>query len=334
MKNVLVIGGSGFLGSRLATALKQRKVAVHVYDLKPHPDAQINSIPGDIGDRPKLLDAVAQMDTVFQTASLIDWGPDSRERLMQVNFRGNNNIIAACQNQGVRRLIYTSSIDVVFDGHPIRNGNESLPYPNRHMDDYSYTKMLAEQAVIAANGVNGLATCSLRSAGIFGPGDPYRLPGVIASIKSGRMINIGDGKSKFGHVYVDNLVHAHILAGEKLETGSPLAGQCYFINDGNPTNFFNFFIAFINRLGYTPTITRVPAWLAYAIAASMETIAKLDNAKRPPFLTRYIVRSTSEDFYFSHAKATRDFGYAPIVPFEQALSETVEWLKQAGYSPA
>jgi nucleoside-diphosphate-sugar epimerase len=49
-------------------------------------------------------------------------------------------------------------------------------------------------------------------------------------------------------------------------------------------------------------------------------------------LTRYVVKSTCEDFSFTQAKATRDFGYQPIVSFEQAQAETLEWLKQAGFA--
>jgi nucleoside-diphosphate-sugar epimerase len=51
-----------------------------------------------------------------------------------------------------------------------------------------------------------------------------------------------------------------------------------------------------------------------------------------PTLTRYVVKSTCEDFSFTHAKATRDFGYQPIVSLEQAQADTIEWLKQAGFA--
>ncbi len=332
MKNVLVIGGSGFLGSALARALQTRGLFVRVFDLKTHPDPKIESVIGDLRDPQQVKAACAGIDTVFQTASLVDWGPRSRERLLAINVQGNRHVIAACQELGVKRLVYTSSIDVVFDGQPIKNGDETLPYPPRHLDDYGHTKMLAEQDVIAANGVKGLLTCSLRAAGIYGPGDQYRLPGVLKSLQGGQYTNIGAGQAIFGHVYVGNLVHAHILAAEALDDGSPVAGQCYFIDDGRPQNFFAFFLPIISALGHNPRHNRISQPVAYALAVALEAFAKLGIGPQPPLLTRYIVQSTSQDFYFSHAKATRDFGYQPIIPPEQAISETVAWLRQAGYA--
>jgi len=332
MKNILVVGGSGFLGSALACALKERGLFVRVFDLKAHPDPSIESVIGDLRNPDQVRAACAGSDTVFQTASLVDWGPRSRERLFAINVQGNQNVIAACPELGVKRLIYTSSIDVVFDGRPINNGDETQPYPTRHLDDYGHSKMLAEQDVIAANGVKGLLTCSLRAAGIYGPGDQYRLPGVLKSLQGGQYMNIGNGTAKFGHVYVGNLVHAHILAAEAMIDGSSLAGQSYFIDDGQPQNFFRFFLPIISGLGYSPRPSHISQPLAYALASTLELLSRLGIGPQPPLLTRYIVQSTSQDFYFSHAKATRDFGYQPIVPPEQAIAETVAWLKQAGYA--
>jgi nucleoside-diphosphate-sugar epimerase len=326
MKKVLVIGGAGFLGAALASELKKRGVDVHVFDLLPHPDPSIPTHVGDLQNEAQVREACAGVDTVFQTASLVDWGPRSKDRLYAVNVTGNRNVISACQELGVPRLVYTSSIDVVFDGHPIANGDESLPYPSKHLDHYGHTKRLAEQDVLAANGQNGLRTCALRTAGIYGPGDRHRLPSILKAARSGQNIRLGDGSAKFGHVYVANVVHAHILAAEALDGAA--AGQAYFIGDHPAGNFFDFFTPYLASFGFPPAKTSIPYRLAYVLAMLMETAARLGIGPSTPTLTRYVVASTCVDFYFSHDKAVRELGYQPVVSFEQAQAETLAWLKE------
>jgi sterol-4alpha-carboxylate 3-dehydrogenase (decarboxylating) len=297
----LVVGGSGFLGSALVDHLLQRGVVVRVLDTRAHPDPRVESIVGDMRHMTEVERACAGVETVFQCASLVDWGPRRRQLLHDINVRGNQNVITACQRSGVQRLIYTSSIDVVFDGHPIVNGAESLPYPGKHLDDYGHTKALAEQDVVRANGQQGLATCSLRTAGIYGPDDRYRLPSILRAARRGRLVRLGDGRAKFNHVYVGNAAHAHGLAAEALTADSPVAGQCYFITDHPATNFYDFFKPFLQALNY-PTYRRtIPYALAYALAVILEAGAR--SGDRPPLLTRYVVASTCKDFYFTHAKA-------------------------------
>lgn len=327
MEKVLVVGGSGFLGSALASALKARGHAVRVLDLNPHPDPEIESQVGDICDPTAVQKACNGMDTVFQTAALVDWGPRSRERLFAVNVQGNRNVLEASRNAGVKRFIYTSSIDTVFDGSAISNGDESLPYPAKHLDDYGHTKALAEQEVLAANGLDEMSTCALRVAGIYGPGDKMRLLIILDRAKKGFYARMGDGKAKFRHVYISNAVHAHILAGNALDGHSKLAGQAYFIGDNEIINFFEFFVPFLHAYNLSPSKIRLPFWLMYPLAVISEELARLGIGPQKPDLTRYVILSTCRDFYFSNEKARRDFDYEPLVSYEKGVQETITWLK-------
>jgi nucleoside-diphosphate-sugar epimerase len=328
MQNVLVIGGSGFLGSALVLALKRSGVgSLRSFDLVPFPDPNVESVVGDLCDPTQVLQACAGVDTVFQTASLVDWGPRSRERLYAVNVQGNRNVISACQQQGVARLIYTSSVDVVFDGAPIKDGDEQLPYPLKHLDDYGHTKALAEQDVLCANG-KGLQTCALRAAGIYGPGDRHRFPPVMKAARQGQMVHFGNGKSRFNHIYISNLVEAHLRAAITLQPGSPACGQAYFITDHAPLNFYDFFTPYLNALGYRVPNRRIPEPVAYGLALMMETLARFGVGPQPPLLTRYVVLSTCRDFYFTGTKVRQDLGYEPVVSPEQAYEETLAWLKE------
>jgi sterol-4alpha-carboxylate 3-dehydrogenase (decarboxylating) len=86
----------------------------------------------------------------------------------KVNVDGTKAVIAAAQASGVRKLVFTSSAGVVFNGGDIIGVDERLPYPAQPFDAYNESKAKAEEAVLAANGQGGLLTVALRPAGIFG----------------------------------------------------------------------------------------------------------------------------------------------------------------------
>lgn len=332
MNQALIIGGNGFLGMALARALKQAGInRVRSFDLSVHPDPEIESVTGDLRDLQQVTQACAGIDTVFQTAALVDWGPRSRARLFAVNVDGNRNVIAACRERNVARLIYTSSIDVVFDGSPIRNGTEALPYPPRHLDDYGETKAIAERDVLHAHDPAGLQTCALRSAGIYGPRDRHRFPSIIKAVRQGQMVRLGNGNAKFDHIYITNLVEAHLRAAQALQPGSAVGGQAYFVTDHEPSNFYDFFTPYLQALGWPVPSKRIPLSVAYGLALAMEALGRIGLGPQPPLLTRYVVLSTCRDFYFSSEKARREFSYTPVVGPERAFTETLAWLEAEGY---
>jgi sterol-4alpha-carboxylate 3-dehydrogenase (decarboxylating) len=86
----------------------------------------------------------------------------------KVNVEGTKTIIAAAQETGVRKLVFTSSAGVVFNGADIIDIDERVPFPDVPMDAYNDSKSKAEVAVLEANGKRGLLTVALRPAGIFG----------------------------------------------------------------------------------------------------------------------------------------------------------------------
>lgn len=326
---ILVVGGSGMLGQHIISQLRETGETVRNFDLIAHPDPEVETIVGDLRQPADVLRACTGMEAVIHTASVVNWQLGKPRHIYDVNVTGTYNLIAACLHAGVSRLIYTSSIDVVFDGTPIRNGDESLPYPARHLDYYGETKMLAEQAVIAWNSPQ-LATCSLRVAGLYGPDDKYRLPSILRLVLEGRFTRIGKPNSRFSHVYIENAAHAHLLALKQLSPGSPVAGQCYFIADATLVNFYDFFPPYLDALNLTYRETRLSAGLAHRIAQALAwryQIAPTANNAHVD-LTPYVIASTTRDFWFNHDKATRDFAYTPIITPETAFERTLNWLRE------
>ncbi|KAL0621827.1 Short-chain dehydrogenase/reductase family 42E member 1 [Plecturocebus cupreus] len=347
-ETVLITGGGGYFGFRLGCALNQKGVHVILFDINSPAQTipeGIKYIQGDIRHLSDIEKALQDADVtcVFHIAS---YGMSGREQLSrnpieEVNIRGTDNILQACQRRKVPRLVYTSTFNVIFGGQVIRNGDESLPYLPLHLhpDHYSRTKSIAEKKVLEANGtpLNGgdgvLRTCALRPAGIYGPGEQRHLPRIVSYIEKGLFKFVyGDPGSLVEFVHVDNLVQAHILASEALraDKGHIASGQPYFISDGRPMNNFEFFRPLVEGLGYTFPSTRLPLTLVYCFAFLTEMVhfilGRLYNFQ--PFLTRTEVYKTGVTHYFSLEKAKKELGYK-AQPFD--LQEVVEWFKAHGH---
>lgn len=224
-----MIGGSGFLGSNLIKALVNRgEKNVHNIDLhQPSGSSGVTAVPfqsADITSAESLKSAMEKIkpDVIFHTAS-----PAAVSRnvdmFRKVNVEGTENIISAAQRANVKVIVYTSSASVVFEGKDLVNVDERMPYPEKHFDAYDETKAEGERLILAANtdeDTEGLKTVALRPAGIFGPNDRQAIPKTINVLKTGKQnVQIGDNKNLSDFTYVENLVHAHLLAADKLLKG-------------------------------------------------------------------------------------------------------------------
>ncbi|KAG8562818.1 hypothetical protein GDO81_015828 [Engystomops pustulosus] len=347
LKETFVItGGGGYFGHRLGCTLHQLGVSVVLFDIrKPAeglPDG-IQFIQGDIRSLPAVEEAFAGASCIIHTAS---YGMSGREQLQtqlteEVNVKGTENVIQACKNKSIPRIVYTSTFNVVFGGQCIKNGNESIPYLplHRHADNYSRTKAIAENRVLKSNGQplanksGYLRTCALRSAGIYGPGEQRHLPRIISNVDRGLFIfSYGDRNNLVQFVHVDNLASAHILAAKGLteEKSYIAAGQAYFIADANPIDNFQFFRPFIEGLGYKFPSFRVPLFFIYFMSYLTEWLHFLIRpiCNFQPLLTRAEVYKTGVTHYFSIDKAKKELEYEPK---SYTMQEVVEWYKTRGY---
>jgi sterol-4alpha-carboxylate 3-dehydrogenase (decarboxylating) len=320
----LVIGGSGMLGFEIVRQLIDRGKQVRVLDLQPLPEPICELVRGDIRNPGDLRAACRDIEVVIQTAAAV-WDRKTPARIFQeVNVDGNRRVVDSCLELGIRRLVYTSTLDVVVQGgKPIVDGDEFLSYPKRlPRDPYCRTKILAEQLVLSANGPE-LATCALRPVGMYGPRDRYHLGNVIRMAQRGRFVRLGDGSARFSHVYSENAAFAHLLAAERLRPGSPVAGQAYFIADHYPAmNLFDFMEPFLLALGLSLPRRRIPYPAAMVLAAIAEALAPHSS------FSRFAVIQTCVNHTFVDGKAARDLGYWPIISKEEAFRRTVAWFRR------
>lgn len=333
--NILLTGGTGFLGRFIISELlgedtllpvKQLRV-LDLNPLKNSSDPKITFIQGDVRDTALLASSCKGIDLIIHSAAIVDWGTKSREEIMSVNYQATLNILDAAKSNGVKALVFTSSLDVLFDGKPLRNVNEETPYPDSHSTSYCESKYLAELAVREANS-NSFKTCIIRPSDIYGEGDPYHIGSLIQMAKGGFYVRLGNGKSLCQHVYAGNVAHAHIGAAAALLGGeSGVDGQAYFITDGPGTNFFTFFDRFVEGAGYRiwPKNLWLPRWLAYSIGCVSEAVAFLWRPvkKHSPKMSRFAVSYTCTDYTFNSDKAQRAFGFSPKYSTQEAFSRTV-----------
>ena len=326
--NALVTGGGGFLGGAIVRRLADRGDRVRSLSRGRYPalDALgVEQIQGDVADAAAVGAAVAGCDIVFHVAAKAGvWGPYAEYH--RANVVGTHNVLSACRKQGVRRLVYTSSPSVIFDGRDMEGVDESVPYPKRYDAAYPKTKAEAERLVLAANGAE-LATVALRPHLIWGPGDNHLMPRILERGRAGRLRRIGRANKRIDATYIDNAADAHLLAADRLSPGSPVAGRGYFISNGEPIPLWDLVNRILAADGVAPVTRTIPVWLAYTAAWLLETAyAALRRRDEPP-LTRFVVRELTTAHWFDLTAARRDLGYEPKVSMEEGLRRLAAFLK-------
>jgi len=147
---ILVTGGGGFLGFAVARQLRERGDEVRSLARGSHPELAEHGIDerrGDVADAAAVLAATAGCDAVIHTAAKAgDWGP--RAEYHSANVEGTANVIAACREHGIDRLVYTSTPSVIHVGGDVEGVDESAPYPERFDAAYPETKAIAEKMVL------------------------------------------------------------------------------------------------------------------------------------------------------------------------------------------
>ena len=328
---ILVTGGGGFVGGYIVERLLARGYAVRSIGRSPQPELVAKGVEvvcGDLTDATAVSAACEGVGAVFHVAARAGvWG--SWESFYGPNVIGTRNVLSACRKWQVKRLVYTSTPSVVFNGDSIRGGDESLPYGKNWLCHYAETKALAEQEALAANSEK-LQVVALRPHLIFGPGDPHLLPRVVGSVKAGRLRIVGDGSAKVDVSYVGNVADAHLDAFDALERGKG-AGQAYFISQGEPVDLWSWLNSILEGLGQPPLTQKIPRPLAYGIGALCEGVWKVLRRRTDPPITRFVAVELAKDHYFDISKAQHELGYRPRVPMNEALKLTIQDLIRRHY---
>lgn len=248
-KTIGVIGGAGFIGSHVVDELLTRDVKqVIIYDnfcrgtmdnltvALRDPRVRVFEAGGDILHSDILSQAIGESQCVVHLAAL--WLLQCHEyprAAFDVNVRGTFNVIEACRDHAIERLVYSSSASVYGDAVELPM-TEQHPFNNDTF--YGATKIAGEAMVHAFAARYGLSTAMLRYMNVYGPRQDYKGTYIAVIMKmldrlDGGLPPIlhGDGSASYDFVYVKDCARANVLALE-----SEIRDQAYNVGSGTQTS--------------------------------------------------------------------------------------------------
>ena len=324
---VFITGASGFIGGQIAERLISEGRRVRVLTRRPSTELEkfgVEVIVGDLESPGALYRGCDGAVTVFHVAGRVGvWGP--AEDFYRVNVEGTRNVIAACHTAGVKRLIYTSSPSVIYNGNDFAGVDESAPLCTAAPCAYPSSKAAAEKLISEAHS-DELATVSLRPHLVWGLGDKNIVPRLLALAAMGKLKIVGSGQNKVDITHITNVVDAHLLAEQALVNVA--GGKAYFITNGEPVVLWDWVNQLLRGLGRPELTKRVSLKSAHRIGGIMETLWRVLPLSGEPPMTRFVAKELATDHWFDIAAARRDLGYNPRITMAAGTAELIEHLKR------
>jgi nucleoside-diphosphate-sugar epimerase len=311
MSNILVTGGAGFIGSNLTEALLDQGHRVRIVDnfstgkkenlLFVDRFSSLEMLEGDIRDRAVCQAAMRDVEYVFHQAALpsVQRSVENPLTTHSVNAVGTLNVLLAAKEEGVKRLIYASSSSIYGDT-PALPKVETMP--SNPLSPYALQKQVGEKYCRLFSQLYGLETVSLRYFNVFGPKqDPASIYSAViprfidALLRRKPPLIFGDGEQSRDFTYIDNVVHANLLA----MSAEDCHGEAMNVACGSRIS--------LNQL--------------------LEILARITGSKVDPVYSE----ARKGDVKHSLAdirKAKQLLNYEPLVRIEAGLAKTVEYFKE------
>jgi UDP-glucose 4-epimerase len=218
----------------------------------------------------------------------------------RANVDGTLNLLVACRDAKVKRVIYAASSAAYGDTPTLPKREDMLPSP---ISPYATAKLASEYYMTSFYRCYGLETVSLRYFNVFGPRQDPTSPysGVLAKfitqmLKGEQATILGDGKQSRDFTYVDNVVDANLLACQA--EAKEAAGQVFNVATGRRTDLYQTFQILKKLIGYR------------------------GDVKYGPERTGDVKHSLADI-----SRAEQYLGYKPKVDFEEGLGRTIEWYR-------
>ncbi len=322
MKKVIVTGANGFLGSNLCKKLISHNYDVSVIvrknsNISELKDLKLNYFYGDVTDINSLKEAFKGQNYVLHLAGLISYKKYDREKMHLINVVGTENVIHACMSAGIEKLLHLSSVVTVGSSFLPHIHNEQSEYKIKNLDlGYFETKLEAEKKVMAASQLKSLFTVCVNPSTIYG----------FADAKKGsrsNQIKVAQGKLPFytaggvNVVSVDDVTDGIILALEK-----GVNGERYILSNENVT-IKELFQMIAKSAGKPAPERLLPTFLLHVAGWIGDRLKKGLSSENAYTATMY--------HWFDNSKAKRELGFAPKKSAQQAIDDSVSWMKQNGY---
>ncbi|MFH1788373.1 MAG: NAD-dependent epimerase/dehydratase family protein [Candidatus Altiarchaeota archaeon] len=325
---IFVTGASGFVGSNLVRRLVDdgHKVVCLMRENSQHPlleGLEFERVTGDLLIKDSFEKVLDDCDVAFHCAAVISFSTYALGKSYPVNVEGTRNVLDACVNSGVKRLVFTSACatigisktpDVILD--------ESSAWMPPESWAYAYTKHLSEQMVLSYAD-KGLETIALNPSAVYGRGDHNMNTGMaVKQIQKNRMLASPPGGTSY--VSIKDLVDAHVLA---MKRGKP--GNRYILVKEN-LRYIDLFNRIAEAVGSNKIKFTLPVSLHYPIYYSMtaaESIMHFLGLGELP-VSAHIMDELFMFKYYSNEKAGSDLGWKPKDSIETAVLDAMEYYKR------
>ena len=321
--NVLVTGGTGFIGSHLTEALIRKGVQVRCLlrktsDLKLLKSLPIEFVHGDCTDKTSLKKAVTGVDWVFHLAGVTK--AIKEETYFEVNSLGTENLIHACleNNPRLQKFIYISSQAAAG---PSRNGyNKKESDPCEPVSFYGRSKRGGEEMVLTH--AHELPVLIIRPSAVYGPRDKDTFAFFKCLSRRIKPCPIGR-EQRISLCYVQDIVRGILLAVE-IQTKS---GEVFSLSDGNDYRMEEIGDIVAQAMGVTAFRIRVPKQMILGIACFSEYISAF--LRKPSLLNKDKAEEMiQKDWVCDITKARTLLGFEPRVPLSEGAKLTFEWYKK------
>lgn len=318
-----VTGATGHIGNVLVRELLRRgervRVLLHSKNTQSIDGLEVEKVRCDVRDFNSLVKAFKGSDIVFHIAGTISLLHGHRELIHQVNVVGTQNVVNACLELGIKRLVYTSSIHAILEPPPGVVIDETLPFdPYQALGDYGSSKTKACLEVLRGVG-KGLDAVIVFPTGLVGPYDfkPSRMGQFLLDFAKKKLIASIDGAYDF--VDVRDVALGHILACEKGRVGEG------YILSGERITIKELIVLFEEVTGVRAPRFKIPITLAKIL--TLFTPLYYNITGREPRLTRYAILTLISNSFISNKKARCELGYSPR-PIRESIKDAFEWFKE------
>ncbi len=323
----LVTGSTGFIGSTVVRKLLESGKEVRVTcrnnsDTRNIDGLDVEKVYGDIQDRDSIKQALKGCDTLYHVAAYFaHWSPD-RSLFYKINVDGTKIILEEALNQGIERVIYTSTSSTIGSHGAGNYVDETAQFNGwKTGDHYAISKYLAEQEAVRLC-QNGLPLVIVNPTLVIGVRDIKPTPSgaMIVDIVNRDMPGYIDGAINV--IDVEDVARGHLLAAERGRIG-----ERYILGNENIT-VERFFRLIAQIAGVRAPRLKLPYRLALLLGYFFELGARF--TKKPPVVSVSQVVLGNMGEHFDGSKAVNELGLT-LTPIETTIENTVRWFRDNGY---
>ncbi|HJV20987.1 MAG TPA: NAD-dependent epimerase/dehydratase family protein [Sediminibacterium sp.] len=322
---ILITGATGLVGSHLIQQLIQEGKSVRALYRSTIPSMKgseaVEWVKGDILDTGSLEDATQEVDQVYHCAAMVSFLPSQKKVLNKTNIEGTANVVNACINTGVKKLLFVSSVAALGRIREDQSIDETMNWtPETSNSEYGKTKFMAELEVWRGMG-EGLDIAIVNPVIILGAANWNGGSSGIFKSAYNEFPWYTEGVS--GFVDVKDLVRAMTLIMQ-----SPVSGERFIISGTNST-YRDVFTMIAKEFHKKPPYKKVTPLLAEIIWRLEALKAKFTG--RNPLLTKETARTAQAKVSFNNSKLLKRFPEFSYTPLAQSISRIcTEMLKKNG----